>query len=346
MWSAKPSARPAAGWICSELAAIAQDVVLSIIDTANTTVGNASRTKGETAPVLWKVVEHNGSSLDVLRAVCPEEHRDYIFDGEVIPWHRLREFQQVSLARIAELVVAASAGAPDAGPVRELQVVGGLAWASLRFASPVSVYASPHNPQVEGVVATLQEHFPGMVLGVEHATAASAWLLFLTADCFEGDRGERLAGELQAKLERGGDGCALLMVYDPMANPFGDIIDHTFKHAPALMQLGLFDALAIEWRSGALGEVSVRMVAQRLGARRWAPSQLCRSRAVRPHTSLGWLRPRLRNGRLIERAVSLRGETDAPSDGLAVADVEEDLAVVDSEVETGAEKVVVDSVVD
>ena len=45
--------------------AIAQDVVLSIIDTANTTVGNASRTKGETAPVLWKVVEHNGSSLDV-----------------------------------------------------------------------------------------------------------------------------------------------------------------------------------------------------------------------------------------------------------------------------------------
>ena len=45
--------------------AIAQDVVLGIIDTANTTVGNASRTKGETAPVLWKVVEHNGSSLDV-----------------------------------------------------------------------------------------------------------------------------------------------------------------------------------------------------------------------------------------------------------------------------------------
>ena len=32
--------------------AIAQDVVLSIIDTANTTVGNALRTKGETAPVF------------------------------------------------------------------------------------------------------------------------------------------------------------------------------------------------------------------------------------------------------------------------------------------------------
>ena len=234
--------------------------------------------------------QKKGASLARLEAACPAEYRTYVFDGEVIPWHRLRDFQQVSLARIAELVVAASAGAPDAGPVRELQVVGGLAWASLHFASPVSVYASPHNPQVEGVVATLQQHFPGMVLGVEHATAASAWLLFLTADCFEGDRGERLAGELQAKLERGADGCALLMVYDPMANLFGDIIDATKVHAPELLQLRPFDAFAVEWHASSLGKVSVQLVAQRLGASRWSLWELFRAKRPRAtsRAPVGW----------------------------------------------------------
>ena len=273
--------------------------------------------------------QKNGSPLEVLKAACPDEHRAFVFDGEAIPWHRVRDFQLMSLAKIAERLPAAPPRTLDPFGLTpdvlsgELRVVGGLAWAELLFESPVDVYASPHNPLAATAVGKLAERFPGMVLGVKDASAAKACFLFLSADCFEGDRGSQLAAEVKANLERGGVGPALLMVYDPMANPFGDIIDHTFKHAPALMELGLFDALAIEWRSGALGEVSVRMVAQRLGARRWAPSQLCRYRAVRPHTSLGWLRPRLRNGRLIERAVSLRGETDAPSDGLAMADVEE-----------------------
>ena len=91
------------------------------------------------------------------------------------------------------------------------------------------------------------------------------------------------------------------MVYDPMANPFGDIISATKAHAPVLLELRLFDALAIEWHAGPLGEVSVRLVAQKLGGRRWSRWQL--GRAERLRGPLGWVRAR--NGRLIERAVSV-----------------------------------------
>ena len=162
-----------------------------------------------------------------------------------------------------------------------------MGWTRLNFEVLVRrLYTSPHNPQVEGVVATLQQHFPGMVLGAEHAHAASVWLLFLSADSFKGDRGQQLVGELQAKLTRRDDECALLMVYDPMANPFSDIINETRAHALGLWQLRLFDSLAIEWHTNPLGKVSVQLVAQKLGARRWSLWEP--SRAEPKRNARGW----------------------------------------------------------
>ena len=59
---------------------------------------------------------------------------DFIFSSEreVVPWHRIAEFQLVSLARIAEQL---SARQPSiCGPVLPLVLDGGVAWARMRFA--------------------------------------------------------------------------------------------------------------------------------------------------------------------------------------------------------------------
>ena len=80
------------------------------------------------------------------------------------------------------------------------------------------------------------------------------------------------------------------MVYDPMANLFGDIIDATKVHAPELLQLRPFDALAVEWHASSLGKVSVQLVAQRLGASRWSLWELFRAKRPRAtsRAPVGW----------------------------------------------------------
>ena len=81
------------------------------------------------------------------------------------------------------------------------------------------------------------------------------------------------------------------MIYDPMASPFSDIMSATKARAMELWKLRLFDALAIEWHTSMLGKVSVQLVAQRLGARRWSLRELFRAKRPRA-TSLappGWI---------------------------------------------------------
>ena len=72
------------------------------------------------------------ASLDELVIKCPSEHADFIFpQGEetpVVSWHRLREFQLVSLAQIAEQMLRASP-AYDKNVELPLFVPHGLAWA-------------------------------------------------------------------------------------------------------------------------------------------------------------------------------------------------------------------------
>ena len=189
--------------------------------------------------------------------------------------------------------------------------MGGLAWAELHFARPVSVHVSPHDQRAEEVVAALRARFPGVVHpSASVGTATTATLLFLSTECFEGDRGARLAAEMKAELERGS---APLMVYDPAANPFGDIIAATTAHAPALKDLKLFDQLAIEWRTGAMGEVSVRIVAQKLGASRALSWWRFACRRVRPSPVLRLIKTR--GGALIDRGSHMSVSDQPVCDG-------------------------------
>ena len=56
--------------------------------------------------------KNNGCPLDVLKAACPDEHRAFVFGEEsssglrsVIPWHRIKDFQLVSVKQVAEAML-------------------------------------------------------------------------------------------------------------------------------------------------------------------------------------------------------------------------------------------------
>ena len=212
----------------------------------------------------------HGAPLAELRKACPEEHRGYVFGDDSAPppiaWHRVRDFQMCSLAQIAERVLLACperAASPSRVAVGlPLCIDGGLAWARLGFGrKPVAVYESEHNPSVAAVGRELRERFgPSALERASEAGGSSPWILMLSADAFDGAAGERLAAEVETALKAG---VRPVMVYDPEESAFGAIIDAT---PTKLKELKMYDALAIEWRAGALLRVSVALVAKALGA--------------------------------------------------------------------------------
>ena len=135
-----------------------------------------------------------------------------------VAWHRVRDFQLVALAHVAERLVAASGGAGAAdseGKQVRLAVKGGLAWASLSFARPVDVYTSPHEPRGAAVLAQLRERHEDAVRSTQRLDEGVPWLLCLSAHCFEGDVGALLVEEVR---ERGGRGapCAHPLATHPL----------------------------------------------------------------------------------------------------------------------------------
>ena len=166
-----------------------------------------------------------------------------------IAWHRIKHFQLMSLAQIAEQVLLAS---PAYASVRRgaqrlpLRVEHGLAWATLRFAQPVALYTSPYDSSGAAVARAIAEHFTDVQLASTFVNGAR-WLLGLEEGSFAGERGAQLADEVEAALLRG---AVPVMVYAPEEVAFGAIIDATPRR---LKELRLYDPLAIEWRDGRTG---------------------------------------------------------------------------------------------
>ena len=210
-------------------------------------------------------VSKNGAPLAALRSACPAEHRAFVFGGSApIAWHRVRDFQLMALAQIAERLLLAAPkqpGVADAVDSLPTCIHGGVAWAALRFARPVALYESANNPSVAAAGRELRERFGDGVELAGSVDEGAAWLLMLSADAFEGEEGARLAAEVEGALRAG---VQPTMLYEPEANAFGAIIDAT---PPRLKELGLYGPLAIEWRGGAFRAVSVGLVARALGAR-------------------------------------------------------------------------------
>lgn len=108
-----------------------------------------------------------GVSLEVLQKSCESVRPAYVTrlfdDAEVkmITWHRLHDYQLVSLRLIAECMVRActpQAQASSGG--RLLYVPNEIGGKPLVFRRPVCVYASEHNPGARAFADELRSKYP------------------------------------------------------------------------------------------------------------------------------------------------------------------------------------------
>ena len=232
-----------------------------------------------------------GATLDFIRdEECPDELRGPVFGHgrrPVIEWHRIADFQQVSIKLLAEQIVLAQPAATSK-LLKEggLYVVGELPRRRLAFRGSVLVYASPNNP---GALRAAEQLCVGMgraarATGSEGATPqprratqmlpqpgqATHMLLYLNEHTFVGDAGARLADELRAVRAMEREAMVetrVVMVHENDAQRGGCEFGRLFETTPGdLIQDGLYKALALALYPGAFWPVSVALVAKALGA--------------------------------------------------------------------------------
>ena len=108
--------------------------------------------------------EKGGGALAELRAECPAELQNGVFDNrQPIPWHRIREFQLVSLKLIAEATLlqtpryCARSNLP-------LYLPGELRSEGLSFTQPLILWTSTANRGARALAEELHVAFPRIVL--------------------------------------------------------------------------------------------------------------------------------------------------------------------------------------
>ena len=106
----------------------------------------------------------NGAPLSALKSACHSGLRPWLFGtldrpARIIPWHRMADFQLVSIAQIAETVLVASPGYTGVSEL-PLYVPGRLAWTWPTFSAPLSVYVSQDNPGAAAVLSEMTKLYP------------------------------------------------------------------------------------------------------------------------------------------------------------------------------------------
>ena len=216
-----------------------------------------------------------GASLEVCRDnECPDDLRAPIFDGrDVIEWHRINDFQMVSLKQLAEqMLLAGSAGSLP------LYVPGEQPRQKLVLRHRPLVFVSPDNPGAAAVADDLRR---GMSNAFEVTSAAAALptqleegkhrpaggashvLLYLNDQTYLGEAGQRLVEQL--RLARAG-GVKVVMVHENDAARGGCAFAIFFDGRTPEVLKDLYADLAVALYSGAFWPVSVALVAKALGA--------------------------------------------------------------------------------
>lgn len=236
---------------------------------------------------LLLVHEHDpakgGLSLAESIAECPARYRDYVFGGRAtVPWHRVREFQRLSMQLIAEGILAASphytlnisGGPEDDASARSPRVRVYFPTADtcrdMELNRTVTLYASPNTPGAAAAAAEIDqaiydgEHAGNLVLARQLSGLNVRFLVYLNQDTFAGPAGEALADELRGHRAVGG---AVLLLHENDPERGGVSFEHFFTSTPPdLVDGGLFTTLALAMYPGRHREVSLVLVAKALGA--------------------------------------------------------------------------------
>ena len=245
------------------------------------------------------------SLADIQTEECPGELRGPIFDEHgVIEWHRIKEFQLICLKLLAEQMLLGCPMPKGLPPPKHIEVYvpGEISHQRMSFASRVLLFASQNNPGAAAIADTVRAGTNNgfattddrRLAGFERSTSRSGtfaelsaslsalssrirrrtnattsgathFLLYLNADTFAGEAGERLAAELRAVHEFGS--VTVVLAHETDARRGGCEFDRFFETTPQdLIQRGLYKTVAITLCPGAFWPVSVALMARALGA--------------------------------------------------------------------------------
>ena len=229
-------------------------------------------------------------TLETIRdSQCPDDLRGPIFDGrDVIRWHRIQDFQRVSLKLLAEQLLLGCPSmegltsmdrhscAGEAGRI-SLYIPGELPLQRMQLRKRLVVYASAHNPGAHNVAQDLAF---GMGGGLEVTSDAAALrpngskcavathlLLYLNDQTFLNEAGERLAQELRV-VRAEGSTVDLVMVHENKEPRGGCNFDVLFdgRTPQDLIAGGIYNSLALALYPDQFWPVSVALVARAMGA--------------------------------------------------------------------------------
>ena len=223
-----------------------------------------------------------GATLETIKAnECPLELQGIFKDHKIIEWHRIKDFQVVSLKLLASELLLACPGydtqyrasyyedregdrKQEKTLYSDIHVPGEITEATLKL-TDVRIYTSPDNPGAREVAEILQKQIKGLQLSAGPPPAVGThFLLYLAHETFVGEAGERLAEEVR-RMMRTNQPIVMLHEND-MANG-GCEFARFFSTTPQdLIVDGLYKALALACYPGHFRPVSIALVAKKLGA--------------------------------------------------------------------------------
>tara|TARA_B100000795_G_scaffold140032_1_gene104819 strand:+ start:2867 stop:3577 length:711 start_codon:yes stop_codon:yes gene_type:complete len=155
---------------------------------------------------------------------CPTEVLGIFCERDVIPWHRIQEFQLVSLKLLAEQLLLGCPREVSQNSIA-LFIPGELSLRKMALRGRIVVYASPYNPGALSVARDLAASMGGHLEVTGDSTAiaaklpdttgkrATVFLLYLNDETFLSTAGETLAEELRT-VRAEGSSVQVIMVHE------------------------------------------------------------------------------------------------------------------------------------
>ena len=210
---------------------------------------------------------------------CPTEMLGIFRERDVIPWHRIQEFQLVSLKLLAEQLLLGCPREVSQDSI-DLFIPGELPLRRMALRGRIVVYASSYNPGALSVARDLAASMGGNLEVTADPTAIATklpgtsgkrttvfMLLYLNGQTFLSTAGEMLAKELRT-VRAEGSTVQVIMVHENDTDrggcDFGIFFDG--RTPQDLLQDGLFKDLALALYSHVHWPVSAALVANAMGA--------------------------------------------------------------------------------
>ena len=238
--------------------------------------------------------ERGGQPLEVLRADCVSTRSQIaqpLFDEgtPLITWHRVQDYQLLSLRMIAELTVHEMPLYASLKQPPKLYLRNDILAKEFAFKEKPTLYVSADNPGAMEVADQLLDKYgvAGLSVSLERPPEFAAYdikstdrnneatdwmaapccthmLLYLCTETFVGAVGQRLAHEIREAQRRD---LRIVMVHECDSSKNGCPFAHFFRTTPDdLVSAGLYGTIANAFHKEPYRQVSMAAVAKALGA--------------------------------------------------------------------------------